>query len=154
MCYQLNKDEHILTPSVTLSPRVASDVLQNENESIRSEFVRLIPSMSLDSEIKHVEWIKVQTSVLRRGTFIMLEYSNETPAFGLVVDILCYELTVLLYVQKYIGDFFSSHYNAFVIKSIAHFVVVNLWNLQDYRPITVKSNFSSSDHQSYALLPY
>ena len=84
----------------------------------------------------------------------MFQYSNETPALGLVVDILFYESTVLLYVQKCTGDFFSSHYNAFVIKSKARFVVVNLWNLPDFRTITVKSIFSSSNYQLYALLPY
>ena len=71
----------------------------------------------------------------------MLEYNTENPAFRQVVDIACHESTVLLYVQKYIANFFSSHYNAFVINSIAQFVVVNLWTLQDYHPVTVKSNF-------------
>ena len=75
----------------------------------------------------------------------MLEYSIETPVFGLIV---CFVMTVLL------GEFFNSHFNAFVIKSPGAFSVVNLWSLQDYRPITVKSNSLSSDRQLYALLPY
>lgn len=49
MCYQLLKDKRILTPSITSSPRVKSSILQNEDESIKTEFVRLIPSICLDS---------------------------------------------------------------------------------------------------------
>lgn len=84
----------------------------------------------------------------------MLEYSIDTPTFGLVVDVLRFEETVLLYVQKYIGEFLNSHYNAFVVKSHGEFIVVNLWSLCDYRPVTVKYNFVPSDHQLYAILPY
>ena len=50
--------------------------------------------------------------------------------------------------------FFHSHYNALVIKSLPQFVVVNLWSLIDYCPVSVKSNFSSSDCQLFAILPY
>ena len=151
MCYQLLKDQNVLTPPVMSSPRVISSTLQNEDECIKMEFVRLIPNISLDSEINHVEWFKIQSSV---GVFVMLEYSVETPVFGLIVDILCFEMTVVLYVQRYVGELFHSHFNGFVIKSHGAFAVVNLWSLQDYRPVTVKSNFLSSDHQLYALLPY
>ena len=59
-----------------------------------------------------------------------------------------------IYAQKFVGKVFHSHYNAFVIKSLPEFVVVNLWSLIDYRPLTVKSNSSSSDCQLFAILPY
>ena len=55
MCYQILKDQHVLTPSITSSPRVKCNTLMNEDECIRTEFIRLIPSISLDSEINHVE---------------------------------------------------------------------------------------------------
>ena len=119
MCYQLIKDQHVLTPSVTSSPRVSCNPLLNEDECIKAELFRLIPSVSLESEIKHVEWLTVQSSTIRKGTFIMLEYSDETPVFGLVGDILCFETTVLLRGQKYIGAFFHSHYNACVIRRVS-----------------------------------
>ena len=56
--------------------------------------------------------------------------------------------------KQFASKVFNSHYNAFVIKSLPEFVVVNLWSLIDYRPLTVKSNFSSSDCQLFAILPY
>ena len=67
MCNQLLKDQHVLTPSITSSPRVKSITLRNEDECIRTEFIRLIPSISPESEMKHAEWFKVQSSVLRKG---------------------------------------------------------------------------------------
>ncbi len=108
ICYQLIKDQRVLTPPITSSPRVTCNILLNEDESIKAEFFRLIPSISVESEIKHVEWLTVQSSTLRKGTFVMLEYNDETPVFGLVGDILCFEATVLLHVQKYIGAFLNS----------------------------------------------
>ena len=92
--------------------------------------------------------------MLRKGTFVKLEYDIETPRFGLIVDILCFDAVVLLYVQKYVGEIFNSHFNAFTVKSIGKFVVVNLWSIQDHRPVTVKSNFALSDKELYALLSY
>ena len=59
MCNQLLKDQHVLIPSITSSPRFKSITLQNEDECIRTEFIRLIPSISPESEI-------VQSSV--KGT--------------------------------------------------------------------------------------
>ena len=154
MCYQLLKDQHVLTPSTTSSPRFKTNPLLNEDECVRAEFIRLIPSICMDSEIHHFEWLKIQSSMLQKGMFVMLEYSTDTPIFGFVVDILCFEETVVLYVQKYFGELFNSHYNAFVVKSHGEFIVVNLLSLRDYRPITVKHNFVPSDHQLYAVLPY
>ena len=115
MCNQLLKDQHVLTPSITSSPRVKSITLRNEDECIRTQFIRLIPSISSEAEMKHIEWFKVQSSVLRKGTYVMLEYSVETPYFGLVADIICYDTTVVLYVQKFVGKVFHSHYNALLL---------------------------------------
>ena len=70
-----------------------------------------------------------------------------------MADIICYDMTVVLYAQKFVSKVFHSHYNAFIIKSLPEFVV-KLWSLIDYRPLTVKSNFSSSDCQLFAILPY
>ena len=121
------------------SPRVTCNILLNEDESIKAEH---IPSISVESAIKHIEWLTVESSTLRKGTLVMLEYSDETPVFGLVGEIFCFEASVLLHV-----------YNAFVIKSSGEFLV-NLWCLQDYRPVSVKSSFSSSDSSLCALMPY
>ena len=75
--------------------------------------------------------------MLRKETFVMVEYDIETPRFGLIVDILCFDAVVLLYVQRYVGEIFNSHFNAFRVKSIGEFVVVNLWSIQGHRTVTV-----------------
>ena len=154
MCYQLNTDQHILAPLITLSTRFKSSVLLSEDECVRKEFLRLIPSIDLESEIKHVEWLKVQSSLLRKETFILLEYDTATPLFGLIMDILCFDAIFLLYVQKYVSEVFDSHFNAFIIKSTGEFIVLNLSNISDHRPVIVKSNFVPSNKEMYALLLY
>ena len=91
----VQEDRHILTPLITLSTRFKSSVLLSEDECVRKEFLRLIPSIDLESEIKHVEWLKVQSSLLRKETFILLEYDTATPLFGLIMDILCFDAIFL-----------------------------------------------------------
>ena len=150
----VQEDRHILAPLITLSTRFKSSVLLSEDECVRKEFLRLIPSIDLESEIKHVEWLKVQSSLLRKETFILLEYDTATPLFGLIMDILCFDAIFLLYVQKYVSEVFDSHFNAFIIKSTGEFIVLNLSNISDHWPVIVKSNFVPSNKEMYALLLY
>ena len=48
MCYQIHKDPHLLTPPVLYSPKYESHPLLAESESIQAEFLKLIPSMTLE----------------------------------------------------------------------------------------------------------
>ena len=153
MCYQFQKDPHLLTPSISHSPKYVSHALRTEDECIQREFLRLIPCLELESEIKHLKWLKVQSSTIRERSFVLIKYDVDSPVFGKVLDILCVNLTCLLYVQVYIGELFSSHYNGFVIKTHGDFSVVNVDTLQDYRPITVRPTFVTSQYL-YALMPY
>ena len=83
-----------------------------------------------------MEWliIEIQSSLLPEGTFMLLEYDTATPLFGLIMDILCFDAIVLLYVQKYVSEVFDSHFNAFIIKSTGEFIVLNLSNISDHCP--------------------
>ena len=71
MCYQFNKNPYLLTPSVSYSPKYTSQPLVSEDDCIQEEFLRLIPNLSLESEIKHYNWIKFQSSILHKGTFCL-----------------------------------------------------------------------------------
>ena len=55
MCYQLQKDPHVLEPLITSSPKFKFKALLSEDECVQTEFVRLTPSIDMESEIKHVE---------------------------------------------------------------------------------------------------
>ena len=154
MCYQLLKEKHILTPTLTFSPKCLSSPLIREDACIQAEFLRLIPSLSMESDIKHPEWVRIQSSMLCKGTFLITTFDIERPLFGQVIDILCLESTIVVYMQMYVGEFFNSHYNAFLIRPNNEFSVLNVWTLQDHRPVIVKSSFVPEDRELYAILPY
>ena len=152
MCYQF-QNSSLLTPSVSHNPKYVSHALHTEDECVQREFLRLIPSLELESEVKHLNWIKVQSSTLHKKSFVLMKYDVDNPVFGKLIDMLCVNSTFLLYVQVYIGEFFNSHYNAFLIKTHGDFCVVNVDTLQDHRPITVRPTFVTSQYL-YALMPY
>ena len=153
MCYQFNKNPHLLIPSVSYSPKYTSQPLLSEDDCIQEEFLRLIPILSLESEIKHYNWIKFQSSTLHKGTFLLIKYDVNIPVFGKILYFLGYSSTILLYVQKYVSDLFCSHYSAFLIKTHGEFRILNMDTILDYRPITVQSSCVSSG-DLYALMPY
>ena len=154
MGYQFQSNPHILMPQLSFSPKFKSNPLIDEDTCIKDEFIRLIPSLSEDSEIKHFDWVEVQSSILQKGSFLMIQYDIDQPTFCKVADILCYDSTVILYAQKFLGEVFISHYNAFCIRSNGDFCALDLLALQDYRPIVVRSSFFRCDRELYALLPY
>ena len=153
MCYQLLKEPHILTPAITFSPKSVSNPLISEDALVQTEFLRLIPTLSLDTNIKHPEWVKIQNSSVCKETFVMVTFDTERPLFGRVFDLLCYDSTILVHVQVYVGEYFISHYNAFIIRCHGEFSALNIFTLQDHRPAVVKSSFNG-DRELYVFLPY
>lgn len=154
MCYQHQTNPHIFLAHTSFSPKCKVCHLYSEDNCVQNEFIRVIPSISMDSEIKHFEWVQVQNSHLQKGSFIMLKFDIDRPTFCKVVDILCFESTLLIYGQMYVGEVFNSHYNAFCIKSNGEFTVFDLLTLHDYRHISVKLSFVPYDKELYAMLPY
>ena len=66
----------------------------------------------------------------------------------------CNEDTLIICVVEYYGETFSSHFNAFVIKSRGVVSAINVYSLADHRPFYARFNFSSSDEALYITLPY
>ena len=85
MCYQLLKEPRILTPAITFSPKCTSNPLISEDARIQCEFLRLIPNLFLDTDIKHPEWVKIQSSSICKETFVMVTVDTERPLFGLSI---------------------------------------------------------------------
>ena len=56
-----------------------------------------------------------------------------------------------MYFEKYVGEIFDTHFNAYRIKTTGEFGVVNLSNIFDYRPVVVKSNFVNTNNDLYAI---
>ena len=124
MCYLLLKDEHLLSPSVDFSPKTRSCAFVSEDPCVQAECQRIIPNLSIEVEIHHPDWVKVQSSVLREGVFVLLNFDTDTPVFGKICDLLNIDSTVIMYVQKYFGDVFISHYNSFLIKPTGEFLLL------------------------------
>lgn len=110
MCYLLLKDEHLLSPSVDFSPKTRSCAFVSEDPCVQAECQRIIPNLCMEVEIHHPDWVKVQSSVLHEGVFVLLNFDTDTPVFGKICDLLNIDSTVIIYVQKYFGDVFTSHY--------------------------------------------
>ena len=64
-----------------------------------------------------------------------MKYDVESPVLGKIMDILSFDSTILLYVQDYVGELFCSHFNAFVMKTIGQFQVLNMFALEDHHPL-------------------
>ena len=154
MCYQLFKDDQLLTPCLTFSPKVRSTLLISEDACIQAECLKIFPNLMMESEIMHPEWVKIQSSLLREGAFVMTLFDIERPLFGGVVDLLRLESTIIIHVQKYIGDIFVLHSNSFLIRPTGELSAIDISTLQDHRPVTVKSSFLATDKGLYAFLPY
>ena len=138
------KEPDILTPTITFSPKCVLSPLISEDTRIQTEFLRLIPNLPPEVDIKHPEWVRIQNSVLRKETFIVATFDIERPLFGQIVDILCFDSTILVDVQIY----------AFLLHSKGEISVLNVCKLQDHRPVVVKSSFAHDDRGLYAFLPY
>lgn len=154
MCYQILKDEHLLRPSLTYSSKVKFSTLISEDPCIQAECLRLIPNIPMDFEIAHPDWVKIQSSLLREGKFVVTVFDIKRPVLGQIIDLVRLESTVVIYIQLYIGQMFVSHYSVFLIHSTGKFYALDVCSLQDYRPITVKSSFDTCEHGLYAFLPY
>ena len=75
------------------------------------------------------------------------------PVFGKIIDLVTMEDTLIICIVEYYGDTFSSHYNAFIIKSRGIVSVINMHSLADHRLFYAPSSFTSSDKELYITLP-
>ena len=73
------------------------------------------------------------------------------PVFGKITDLVIINHTLIVCVIEYYGHTFSSHYNAFMIKSRG--LAVNVHFLADHRSFHARSSFASSDMNFYITLP-
>ena len=102
---------HLLVHRFEKSKKITSNILANVEDYIQSEFLRLIPKLTPDSFVSHLSFVLLQSSRLCIGAYILLQYDDIRPVFGKIVDIVCYNDTVLLCVQEYYGHYINSHYN-------------------------------------------
>ena len=60
--------------------------MEAEEPHIINELSRLFPRGNT-THTKHPDWVKVQTFVYKKGTFVLLKYAFMDPIFGKIIDI-------------------------------------------------------------------
>lgn len=154
LCHQIQSDPHLLTPKFETSRRVLTCPLSNEESYVQNEFLRLIPHLTMESVVKHPNWVHLQSSYLCKGVYVLLHHDLMRPVFGKVIDIVVVEQTVVLCVHEYYGHIFNAHYNSYEINTHGAFMAVNVHALTDHRPLHARPSFVPSDKSLYITLPY
>ena len=125
LCHQMVSSQ-LLTPTLDQSNKQLSCVLSEEEDYLQEECLRIMPTITQDAVVNHPHWVTLQSSLLRKGVYIVLSYDTFQPVFGKVVDIAVIEKTVLLCVLEFYGHVFNSHCNSFeishrgVFKTLSH----------------------------------
>lgn len=88
------------------------------------------------------------------GVFVHIEHDPIHPIFGKVFDIAVVDETMIISVKTYIGSYFCTHYNSFVIKAKGEVRAVDVHTLADHRPLHARQNFDGNDKDLYISLPY
>ena len=156
LSYQLNCEPHLLYSQPEASPLGASLLLRYEPQHIQSDIIRLHPSATPETVACHPNRIKFQSTTYRQGVFVLLDRDDMDPTFGMVVDLIMLKETqfVCLRVERYDGKYFSSHYNAFVVKSRVTTVTVPVHSLPDHHVLRAHRSFDISDANLYISAPY
>ncbi len=87
-CYKLQVERTYLYTDYESSPIKDACVLQAESEHIIKEISRLFPSVDSDYIVEHTNWIQLQSSLYRKGVYLLLRYDVISPEFGKIVDIM------------------------------------------------------------------
>lgn len=154
LCYQVHSTSSLLGPKFEQGKNVSSNMLANEEDYVQNELLRLIPSLTPESIVNHPSFVVVQSSRLRMGVYVLIQYDDVRPVFGKIVDIVCVENTVVLCVLECYGHIFNCHYNCFSITHHGVLKAVHIDSLQDYRPLQARRNFVVNDKSLYIMLPY
>ena len=96
----LQSEQNSIKPSITFSTKRKMRMLSIEDQCVQEEFLRSAPDLDMSSKIMHFDWLKIETSTLQKGTFILLVYDVFTPIFGLLADKIYVMVTFLFCILK------------------------------------------------------
>ena len=153
LCYQMHSNPFMLSPQMDISPKQSSNTLSCEDDYIQCELKRIVPNLSDDDVLCHPEWVNLQSSHFHKGLYILVKYDIITPVFGKIIDLVTVDNTLIICVLEYYGHFFSSHYNAFAIRTKGVVSAIYVYSIADHRPFHARFNFSPEKHL-YITLPY
>ena len=153
LCHQMVSST-LLMPTLDLSKKQRSCMLSEEEDYLQEALFECMPSTTQDTFVNHPDWVSLQSSQLRRGVYIVLNYDTFQPVSGKIVDLAVVDKTVLLCVLEFYGHAFKSHFNSFEISHHGRFKAVNIESLDDHRPVHARQSFVRTDKTLYILLPY
>ena len=150
LCYYTNCSPHLLYPAIECSSKVNESCLRGEPKILAT-----IPSLTLDCILKRPTWLKHHSSTFKHDSFVLIERDEMTPTFGKITDIILISQTnsVFFLVETYKAEYFSCHYNCFVIKSSCNASLVNMDSLHDHHALMIHKSFDVSDSSLYISLP-
>lgn len=109
--------------------------MENESDYVQVELLRIIPSLIPESDVRHPKWVKLQSSHFIVGVFVHIEHDPIHPIFGKIFDIAVLDETMIFSVKTYVGSYFGTHYNSFVIKAKGEVRAVDVHTLADHRQL-------------------
>ena len=96
LCCQIQSKKTLPLPDLEKSNKSHTCLLKDDKNFARDEILRLVPNLSLDTLVHHPKWVKLQSSNLCQGVFVLLQYDEMRPVFGKVFDVIIVNETVVL----------------------------------------------------------
>ena len=152
----MNCTPHLIYPTLECSPKLLSEShLRGEALHIQFKILAIVPTLTLDCIVKRPTWLKHHSSTYKHGSFVLIERDEMTPTFGKITDILFISQcnSVFFMVENYQAEYFSCHYNCFVIKSSFNMSLVNMESLHDHHALMIHTSFDVGDKCLYISLP-
>ena len=152
-CYKMHTEHTLFHPPIEASPKSYECDMEAEEPHIIDELSRLFPRGNT-THTKHPDWVKVQSFVYKKGTFVLLKYAFMDPIFVKIIDIVKFNDAVIFSLQVHTSYFFKPHYHCFVHKSSSDLVALSLDALSYRNPLFCKHSFLSGDKNMYISLPF
>ena len=155
LCYHLKCTPHLIYPIIECSPKTSESFLRGEPPHLQSKILATIPTLTLDCILKRPTWLKHHSSIYKHGSFVLINRHEMTPTFGKIIDIILVPQTdnVFFKVEVYTTEYFSGHYNCFVIKSSSMTSLVDMESLHDFHALMIHRSFNINDGSLYISLP-
>lgn len=153
LSYHLQCDKNLIIPLLEASPKQKEVLLGSELSNMQEEIVRHFPTITTDFIIKHPDWLQIQSSVYKKGMYVLINFDEIHPEFGRIMDIIMVgsDNPVLFYVQKYVGKYFDYHYFSYVIQSTNIQFCVSMQVLAAHHPFISHKSFNASDENLYIV---
>ena len=153
LCYHTKCTPHLIYHMIASSPKAGESFLRGEPLHIQTKILTMIPTLTLDCQLKRPTWLKLHNSVFKHGSFVLVKRDDMSPTFGKIVDILLISESVFFKVEVFTAESFSCHYNCFVIKSLCTVILINMAELHDYHVLLLHRSFDTNDNCLYISLP-